>query len=267
MKICSLTSGSTGNCIFVESDKSKILVDCGNSGKLTVELLNFIGVKAEEIDAIFVTHEHIDHIKGVGIMSRKFDIPIIANEKTWLAMKPLIGKIDPKNIIVFKTNTYFTFRDLDVHAVNTFHDAIDPVFFIFYQKQQKISILTDTGIVSDSIIDSIKSSDVYFLESNHDIDMLKNGPYPLHLKHRILSDYGHLSNGVATQIISKLLTGKRESVILGHLSEENNTEIKAFTEMHSNFNKLGISTGKDVILRVAPKKKPDIITDLGGNYR
>lgn len=265
MKICSLTSGSSGNCTFIQSDKSKILIDCGNTGKMTELLLNSIGVNPFEIDAIFVTHEHIDHIKGVGVMSRKYDIPIIANEKTWLAMQNKIGKIDIKNILVFKTNTYFTFRDMDVHASSTFHDAVDPVFFVFYQKNQKISILTDTGRVSDSIIDAIKSSDVYFLESNHDLNMLKNGNYPQHLKERILSDFGHLSNDFSSDMIGNLLKGK-EHIVLCHLSEENNTEKKAYDNMEKKLFDVGIEVKKDISLEVASKNKPGTIIDLGGNY-
>lgn len=262
MRICSLSSGSKGNSIFVESDKSKVLVDCGHSGKFLESLMRSIGEKAKDLNGIFVTHEHMDHIKGVGVLSRRYDLPVIANEKTWLAMAPVIGKIDPKNIFVFKTNSFFSFRDMDIHAINTFHDACDPVAFIFYQKKQKISILTDTGIVTDQMKDAIRGSNVYLLEANHDLDMLKKGPYPYNLKKRILSDFGHLSNDSSKIILEDVLKGNAETVILGHLSDENNLEELAFNEIHSHLSGLGAEVGKDIFLRVAPKLSADIITDL-----
>lgn len=263
MRICSLSSGSKGNSIFVQSNKSKILVDCGHSGKMIELLLNSIGEDMKDIDAIFVTHEHSDHIKGVGILSRRYDIPIIANEKTWMAMKNSLGKINPKNVLVFKTNTFFTFRDMDVHAISTYHDAIDPVSFIFYQKDQKISILTDTGIVTDEIKDAIRGSSAYLIEANHDIEMLKNGRYSPSLKRRILSDYGHMSNDLTKIVLEDILQGLNETVILGHLSEENNLDTLAFNEVSKHLVSKGMILDKDVNLRVAPKTKADILTDLG----
>lgn len=263
MKICSLSSGSKGNAIYVESEKSKVLVDCGHSGKFLELLMQSIGEDASELNGIFVTHEHLDHIKGVGVLSRRYDLPILANEKTWMAMGPVIGKIDPKNIFVFKTNSFFSFRDLDVHAINTFHDAADPVAFIFYQKNQKISIMTDTGIVTEPMKDAIRGSNAYLLEANHDIGMLKNGPYPYNLKQRILSDFGHLSNDSSKVILEDILKGNAETVILGHLSDENNLEELAFNEIYSHLKGLGAEIGKDIYLRVAPKLKADIVTDLG----
>ncbi|MDO5026789.1 MAG: MBL fold metallo-hydrolase [Tissierellia bacterium] len=263
MKICSLSSGSKGNAIFVQSNKSKFLIDCGLSGKALELLLNSIGENPRDLNAIFVTHEHIDHIKGVGVLSRRYDLPILANEKTWLAMRGTIGTIAPKNIIVFKSNTFFSFRDVDVHAISTYHDAADPVSFIFYQKDKKITIMTDTGIVTDQMKSAIKGSKVLLLEANHDLEMLKNGPYPYHLKQRILSDFGHLSNDTSKQVLEDVLTGVDETVILGHLSDENNLEDLAFKEVHDHLSSLGLIMDRDVKLRVAPKLRADNLIDLG----
>lgn len=251
MKLVTLSSGSSGNCIYVESEKSKILVDIGLTGRLALTLMNEAGINPAEIDAIFVTHEHIDHVKGVGVISRKFDIPIFANEKTWLAMQKKIGKISPKNINVFKTNSFFIFQDLDVQNISTFHDAIDPVFFIFYQKNKKISILTDTGMVTKNMIDQVKESNILILESNHDIQMLENGPYTYDLKMRIKSDYGHLSNNQASNMMKNILRAKGEKIILGHLSQNNNTEELAYKNMKRLFKSHGIKVGKDVELDIA----------------
>lgn len=266
MKLCTLSSGSTGNSIFLQSDSSKILIDCGLTGKLLVELLKSIGEKPEDLDAIFVTHEHIDHIKGVGILSRKFDIPILANEKTWIAMKNKIGKVDPKNINVFKSNTFFTFRDLDVQVVSTFHDAADPVFFIFYQNNQKISILTDTGITSQLIVDSIRDSNILLLESNHDIEMLENGPYPIDLKYRIKGEYGHLSNDLASNVMKEIVNANGEKLILGHLSKTNNTSKKALQSMKNELINIGVNVEKDIDIEVAEEFKTGRVIDLGGKY-
>lgn len=267
MKICTLSSGSSGNAIYIESENSKILLDCGLTGKLTELLLKNIGVNPNELNAIFVTHEHIDHIKGVGVMSRKYDLPVIANEKTWLAMRNKIGKIDQKNINVFKSNTFFTFRDLDVQNISTYHDAVDPVFFIFYQSNQKISILTDTGVVSQVIVDAVRNSDVIVLESNHDISMLENGPYPIDLKYRIKGDHGHLSNDTSAEIMKNIVNAKGESIVLGHLSTTNNTEIIAYNNMKENLESIGINVDKDINLTVAKEYQESKIIDLGGNYR
>lgn len=263
MKICSLSSGSKGNAIFVQSKKSRFLIDCGLSGKAIELLLNSIGENAKDLNGIFVTHEHIDHIKGVGILSRRYDLPILANEKTWMAMRGLIGKIDPKNIMVFKSNTFFSYRDVDIHAISTFHDAVDPVAFIFYQKDKKISIMTDTGIVTDQMKEAIKGSNAFLLEANHDLEMLKNGPYPYHLKQRILSDFGHLSNDSSKEVLEDVLTGMEETVILGHLSDENNLEDLAFQEVHDHLSSLGLIMDRDVELRIAPKLRADKLIDLG----
>lgn len=263
MKICTLSSGSSGNAIYIESEKSKILLDCGLTGKLVETLLISIGVNPSELNAIFVTHEHVDHIKGVGVMSRKYDLPILANEKTWIAMKNKIGNINPKNINVFKSNTFFTFRDLDVQNISTFHDAADPVFFIFYQKGQKISVLTDTGIVSQTMIDSVRNSDVIILESNHDLSMLDNGPYPINLKYRIKGEYGHLSNDTSAEIMKNIIKAGGEKIILGHLSTTNNTEILAYDSMRENLESVGINVDKDIYLGVAQEYKAGRVIDLG----
>lgn len=262
MRICSLSSGSKGNATFVASEKSKILVDAGHSGRTIELLLKSIGEDARDLDAIFVTHEHGDHIKGVGVLSRRYDLPIVANEKTWLAMQAKIGPIDSKNIFVFKTNTFFHYRDMDVHAISTFHDAADPVAFVFYQNQHKISILTDTGIVTEAIKSAVHGSDAIILESNHDVDMLQTGPYPYRLKERILSDHGHLSNGMAQDMLADILLGKNENIILGHLSDENNLEDLAYNGVFSRLTNLGLKVNKDIHLQVAPKLSKGQMIDL-----
>ena len=136
MKFCSLSSGSSGNCQYIETDRMKVLVDGGLSGKRIENLLSSIGVSIKDIDCILVTHEHMDHVKGVGVISRRYDIPIFANEKTWAAMSHLIGDIADKNIRIFQTNKGFELKDLAVYPFSIFHDAAEPVGYCLYHKYQ-----------------------------------------------------------------------------------------------------------------------------------
>ena len=213
MKFCSLSSGSSGNCQYIETDRMKVLVDGGLSGKRIENLLSSIGVSIKDIDCILVTHEHMDHVKGVGVISRRYDIPIFANEKTWAAMSHLIGDIADKNIRIFQTNKGFELKDLAVYPFSIFHDAAEPVGYCLYHKNIKMSIMTDTGWVNDTMKKAIKSSNFYVIEANHDVKMLKEGRYPWHLKKRILSTRGHLSNLDAGKILTEVLSGNGETVL------------------------------------------------------
>lgn len=256
MKFCSLSSGSSGNCQYIQTEKTKLLVDAGFSGKRIQELLKNINVCPTEINGIIVTHEHIDHIKGVGIMSRRFDIPIFANKKTWEEMNDKIGNIDEKNIKVIDNNEYFNYRDIDIKAINIFHDAIDPVGYILNYNNKKVSIVTDTGMIDDDLVGKIKDSDLYFLESNHDEFMLEMGLYPRHLKDRVASRHGHLSNRDAARTLTKLLKGNRENVILAHLSKDNNVPELAFDTVSNTLVEKGMNVKEEVNLGLSHRNKP-----------
>lgn len=221
-KFCSLSSGSSGNCQYVEAGGTRILVDSGFSGRRIEGLLSEIGVGPDTIDYILVTHEHIDHVKGAGVMSRRYDIPIVANKGTWEGMEKLVGKIDDKNRRIITTNVDFELRDMGIKAFDIFHDAQEPVGYNIFYKNKKISIITDTGRVNKEIEDNLRGSDLYLLESNHDTEMLMNGSYPYYLKERIKGELGHLSNEDAGGILKNILNEKREKVLLGHLSRDNN---------------------------------------------
>lgn len=253
IQLCSLSSGSAGNAVFLDSGRRRFLVDVGFSGKQTEYLLSRIGQRARDIDYILVTHEHGDHTKGVGILSRKYDLPILANAKTWLAMKNRIGKIKPKNMIVFETDKAFQIEDTVILPLHTHHDAADSVAFVFETGGRKISVMTDTGRVDRTMQEAIKGSDAYYLESNHDVPMLLNGPYPEDLKQRILSNYGHLSNVDAGRLLGDVLEARGEHVILAHLSEENNTPEIAYQTAFSSLYELGMDVEKDIHLEVAPR--------------
>lgn len=222
LQISVLASGSSGNAIYIESATTKLLVDCGLTGKKTTELLAQIDRDPYELDGILVSHEHSDHIKGVGIMSRKYDLDIYANEKTWQAMSKKLGKIKTEHKFLFDVEEMKTIGDIDILSFGVSHDAIDPQFYTFQKNNKQFVILTDTGYVSDRMRDNLKNADAYLIESNHDVSMLRMGGYPWPLKQRILSDKGHLSNEDGALALVDMIGDKTKRVYLGHLSKENN---------------------------------------------
>ncbi len=227
MKICSLFSGSDGNCTYIHSDNTRLLVDVGISGTKAAGALKDIGVSVEALDGILVTHEHIDHIKGVGVLSRKYNLKVFATGRTFEAMKKTVGDIALCNTIEIEKNSYFNINDIEVHPFGISHDAIDPVAYSFYNKNKKISVCTDLGYVSRGVYENLKGSDILLLEANHDLEMLSKGPYPFHLKKRISGNKGHISNSTCANVLKKLACEPGNclrSVMLGHLSKENNTK-------------------------------------------
>ncbi|MPQ43406.1 MBL fold metallo-hydrolase [Clostridium tarantellae] len=259
MIFCSLFSGSSGNSIFVSSDNTKVLVDAGLSGKKIIEALQTIDENPKEIDAIFITHEHSDHIKGAGIISRKLDIPIYANEATWLAMEKSLGNIKDKNIKVLQKRSVTTIKDLDIVCFNTPHDSIAPMGYTFSSNGKSASIVTDIGTFTEEIKRNIKDSQVVLLESNHDVEMLKFGPYPYDLKRRVLSEIGHLCNEDCGRAIVDILNINDKisrNIVLGHLSNTNNVPELAYTTVLNVLNENKIAVGKGLNLRMADRYKP-----------
>lgn len=262
IRFCSLSSGSSGNCQYIETDKARIIVDGGFSGKRMEALLSSIGVSPTSLDGILVTHEHIDHVKGVGVFSRRYDLPIYANANTWLGMEKTIGKIKEENIKVFTSEEYFNIKDIITQPINTFHDALEPVGYIFHINKVKISIITDTGIVNDNMKEKIKGSNLYLMESNHDVTMLKEGSYPWPLKQRILSTRGHLSNHDAGRILSDVISGDGEIILLGHLSQDNNLPELAYTTVKDLILEQGIDANKDITLELTYRDKVTKVFNL-----
>lgn len=255
MIFCSLYSGSSGNSIFVSNGNTNILIDAGMAGKHLDNSIREINQKPEDIDAICITHEHIDHIKGVGVMSRKYDIPIYANERTWLAMETKIGKIKEHNIKILEGN-HVIIKDMDVINYSIPHDAACPVGYTMVSGDKKVSIATDLGCFTDEVKNNIKDSDVILLESNHDTEMLKFGPYPYNLKKRILSNVGHLSNEACGNALIEILKGGFKKIILGHLSKTNNHPDLAYETVASVLRENGVVIGKQVDLAMAHRGKP-----------
>ncbi|UOE94113.1 MBL fold metallo-hydrolase [Alkalihalobacillus sp. LMS39] len=217
-----LASGSTGNAIYVATDTQRWLIDAGVSGKKMEQLLNSIQCDPKDLNGILVSHEHSDHIKGVGILARKFNLPVYANEKTWRAMEKDLGKIDTEQKFHFNLEEVKTFGDLDIESFGVSHDAAEPMFYVFHHQGKKLVLATDMGYVSDRIKGTIKEADVFIFESNHDVNLLRMGKYPWSVKRRIISDVGHVSNEDAAYALSDVIGDKTSRIYLAHLSKDNN---------------------------------------------
>ena len=261
MKFSPLFSGSSGNCSLIDAGKTSLLIDAGLTGKAIVSALSEVGEEPGSLSGILITHEHIDHVKGVGVLSRKYDLPVYANEATWEAMSPLIGPIPMRNIRTFVTGQNFYIGDLDITPFPTSHDAAEPVGYTLFSKGRRIVYMTDTGYVPESLRERAAGADLLFLESNHDVEMLKNGPYPYPLKRRILSEKGHLSNDTAGALLTKLYTTGVRRTILAHLSRENNTERIAYATVRGALDGAQIPE-KDFFLTVAHRDRVTGIFEL-----
>ncbi len=261
MRFSPLYSGSSGNCSVVSAGRTNVLVDAGMTGRAIETALREVSLDPTKISAIVVTHEHADHIKGIGVLSRRYNIPVYANEATWRAMDPVIGGIAMKNVRTFVTGQNFYIGDLDLTPIPLSHDAAEPVGYVFSEKAKKLVYMTDTGRVSEALRSAAADADLLFLESNHDVEMLRTGPYPYPLKKRILSDKGHLSNDAAAEFVLKLYPTGVRRVILAHLSGENNTESTAYGAVRGALSESGVAE-KDCFLTVAHRDRVTGIFDI-----
>lgn len=247
LKFCSLASGSSGNCQYVATDKTGLLVDAGLSGKYIKAALENIDVDITTISGLLVTHEHGDHIKGIGVLMRRYGVPLYITEETWKAMSKKVGKIDEEKVIFINKNEEVEIGNIIVKPYEVSHDAADPVGYTFKYEQSKVSIVTDLGYITDEIMNEIKDSDLLLIESNHDEEMLKMGSYPYYLKRRILSEIGHLSNNSAGEIVVNAARhGRVKNVLLGHLSRENNFPELAFETVKNIVEASSIEVGVDI---------------------
>ncbi|MCI8276703.1 MAG: MBL fold metallo-hydrolase [Clostridia bacterium] len=261
LKFCSLYSGSSGNCLFINSNNTKLLVDCGTSGKKVTEALASIDSSIEEIDAILVTHEHSDHIQSLGLISSKYNIPVYANLETWNAMEAQKKKISENNIKIFENDKDFVLNDLTIHPFSTPHDAANPCGFNIHNGKRKLSIATDLGHMDNRILDTLKDSSFLLLESNYDPEILKLSKYPYLLKERIKGPNGHLSNSTAGKTISALINKNLKSVMLGHLSKENNFPELAYQTVLNELMDANIDTNT-ININVANRSNPTKLINL-----
>ena len=247
----SLVSGSSGNATLVSDGNTKLLVDCGMSQKKLCAALSLIGISPEELDGLLITHEHSDHIKGAGIVSKKYNLPVFATLKTHEAMEA--GFIADKNIRYITPDIDFEIGTIGITPFSIPHDAANPVGYNFFFGDKKLSLATDIGKMNDYVFEHLKGSLAVLLESNHDIDMLKKGRYPAFLKNRILGEFGHLSNDDAAKTVLSLAQSGTSYVMLGHLSNENNTPTLAYTKTAEILAQNGAILDKDVSLSVAAR--------------
>jgi len=245
--MCPLASGSKGNCVFVSNEDTAVLVDAGLSGIETQRRLAAVGESPERLKAIIITHEHTDHVKGAGILSRRFDIPVYITQDTYRGCKAL-GKIE--HLKFFECGNAFEIDELVVNPFSISHDARDPAGITLSYAGKKIGIATDLGIATNLVKSHLHQSNALYIESNHDPEMLVKGPYPWHLKQRIKSRTGHLSNQETRDLVAEILHEGLSHLVLAHLSEENNCPDKAAKEVAKGLN------GSDTVLYVAGPDHP-----------
>lgn len=219
MRVCLLASGSKGNSIFVEAGFGKVLIDAGLSARELLLRLAAIGVEGGELDAILISHEHTDHVRGAGALARKFKLPLLVSDPTCRAGNASLGKTE---IIEFESGSPFSFKEMRIDPFPTTHDAHDPVGFLIECDEGIIGIATDLGIATRLVQEKLKGCTALVLESNHDEEMLSNGPYPWPLKQRIRSRHGHLSNSESAALLDEVIHPGLQAVFLAHLSEVNN---------------------------------------------
>lgn len=261
LKFCSLYSGSSGNSLFVQSNNTKILIDCGQSAKKIENALTDVNVDISEIDAILVTHEHSDHIQSLGTISKKYDIPVFANFETWEAMPNQKNKVSSNNIKIFENDNEFNIGNLQIMPFSTPHDAANPCGFSICNGSKKISIATDLGHIDNNIFSNIKDSKFMLLEANYEPEILKVSRYPYLLKQRIAGPHGHLSNIEAGQTISHLFGKELKEVMLGHLSKENNFPEMAYKTVAEELIHNNIDTN-DIKISVANRLSPSKVITI-----
>ncbi|GAB4071965.1 MBL fold metallo-hydrolase [Barrientosiimonas marina] len=236
-----LASGSTGNAFYIATDQERLLVDAGLSGKQLDRLFREVDVDPASLDGILVTHEHSDHIKGLGIIARKYQLPIYANDKTWRAMEDSIGSIALDQKFHFGMEEVKSFGDIEVESFGVSHDAAEPMFFTFRNEGKKVALVTDLGYVSERIKRTVEDADAYIFEANHDVGMLRMGRYPWNVKRRILSDSGHVSNEDSGLALSDLITNRTNRIYLAHLSQDNNMKDLARMSVDNILQERGIN--------------------------
>jgi phosphoribosyl 1,2-cyclic phosphodiesterase len=222
MRFTILSSGSTGNATLIENDDVRILIDVGFSTKKMEHFMSEVERVGQEIDAILITHEHDDHIKGLGTFARKYNLPIYANQGTWEQMSSKIGEIDEKNKKLITTNLQIDFGSIKVESFAISHDAAEPVGYCLYDGDHKISVITDLGYISGNVKEKVKDSHGIILETNHDVNLVRLGKYPWHIKQRIIGDKGHLSNESAAIGLAEILSNETSCVYMAHLSQNHN---------------------------------------------
>lgn len=259
LSISVLASSSSGNVTYVETGKQRLLIDAGLSGKKIEKLMASIDRDPHSLTGIFVTHEHSDHCRGVGVMARRYGIPVYANKKTWAAMASKVGKIPLEQRCELEANQTLTLGDCDIESFAVKHDAADPQFYSVHFNDKTFTVLTDTGTVDDHLAGVVRNADAYLFECNHDQAMLEMGRYPWSLKRRIMSPTGHLSNDAAADALMDVLGLRTKHIYLGHLSQENNQKELAQLTVSGKMRQNGLPVNHDFYLH---DTDPNLATNL-----
>ena len=259
LQFCSFSSGSSGNSYLVRSDTTAILVDAGISGKRIMEGLERAGTQIETVKAVVVTHEHSDHVQSLRVLQKKLpEMKVYSNFETWKCIK---DRVSAERHVSFDSGEEFDVGDIHVRSFRTSHDAAESVCYSFFKEGRQVSVLTDTGYISETIYNEIKDADLLALEANHDPNVLQMCRYPYYVKRRILGDQGHLSNDAAAECIARLHTqdAKRRFVLLAHLSRENNSPELAMMTIRNSLEEQSVYPGDELQMGVLIR---DQISDI-----
>ena len=265
MDFFSVASGSSGNCICLGSDQCHVMIDAGISGKRIEEGMNTYDYTTSDMDGVLITHEHSDHIQGLGVVARKYGLPIYATKGTADAIlqSSSVGKIDPSLFHVIEAGKTFFIGNLEIYPMSISHDAADPVAYLVSDGRHRVGVVTDLGYYDADIVSHMEGLDALLLEANHDIHMLQVGAYPYPLKQRILGERGHLSNETSGQLLGQILHDGMQHILLGHLSKENNYDELAYETVRLDIS-LGDNPyrGNDFPIEVAKRDRPSSLIRL-----
>ena len=251
-RFCTLCSSSSGNSTYIGCNSGGVLVDAGTNAKRLIMALEHINVVPESINAIFITHEHNDHIGALRVFASKYKVPVFASKGTLSALEKAGHlKGDFEAFVMPENGTEI--RGMEIKSFRTSHDSAESCgYSVTLPDERRISVVTDTGVITKDIVDKVTGSDLILLESNHDKAMLNAGPYPYYLKKRILSNEGHLSNDDCAKAACHFINTGTTRIVLGHLSQENNTPYKAFERTNIALGEMGAVSDLDYVLQVAP---------------
>ena len=260
--VCTLVSGSSANCTYVEAGGAGILIDAGAGIRKTEQLLSSVGGSFSNLRGIFITHEHSDHIGGLKTILKKYRIPVLANRNTLCGITEYAPDLDDSLFCELPTGATAAAGDFSVTSFSCMHDSSECVGYVITTGNGKIGVCTDLGQVTDTVATALSGCRAVVLESNHDADMLMNGAYPYSLKQRIAGPCGHLSNQQCGDILPDLVRSGAQQVFLAHLSKENNTESLCLCTAENRLRLAGIRCGEDVRVQVAPRNDPSEVFEL-----
>ena len=254
LELCTLASGSSGNSLLVTDGRTHVLVDAGISCRRICTGLKELGVEPTELAGVLITHEHSDHIAGLATLAKRFPVPVYTSRGTARQLCHRIACLEDR-ICAVAPGTGFEVGTLAVESFATSHDASESMGFAVSSGGRKAAVVTDLGYVTGAVLRGIRGADLLVAEANHDVEWVQSGPYPYHLKARILGDRGHLSNEAGAELAWTAVEGGARTVVLAHLSHENNTPARAHEVVRGVLERRGAAVGRDVALEVAPRSE------------